>query len=116
MICLDEVAVWLDISRTEVNEVSALSILASKFRDIVLSTCRERTAAEGKSVVWIIDSIEEPFDILVTGYDTRKTEELHRRVVRMDAHIHAPLIACWHDSSEEVTHILAQSIAVDILI
>ena len=64
----------------------------------------------------VIDSIEEPFDILIASHDAWETEKLHRWVIRMDAHVHAPLIACRHDGSKEVAHVLTECIAVDILI
>ena len=46
------------------NEVSARCIFLGQCHNVVLNTCRERTGAEGETVVGIIHCREEPLDVL----------------------------------------------------
>ena len=64
----------------------------------------------------VIDGIEEPFDILFACNDTRKSQDLEWRVVRMYTHIDAILLTYWHYGSKEISHILAKLVSCDALI
>ena len=64
----------------------------------------------------VIDGIEEPFDILFACNDTRKSQDLEWRVVRMYAHIDAILLADRHYGSKEISHILAKLVSCNALI
>ena len=59
----------------------------------------------------VIDSIEEPFDILLACHDTRKAENLERRIVRMDTHVYAIFLAYRHYRSKEISHVLTELVA-----
>lgn len=64
----------------------------------------------------VIDGIEEPLDILFACNDTRKSQDLEWRIVRMNAHIYAILLAYWHYGSKEISHILAKLVSCNALI
>ena len=64
----------------------------------------------------VVHSLEEPLDILLTCNDARKSEHLERRIVRMHAHVHAALLANWHDRLQEITHVLAQLFLGDAVV
>ena len=64
----------------------------------------------------VVDSFQEPLDVLVVSDDAWQAENLERRVVRMDTHVHVALLADRHYGSEEVGHVLAQLVAVYALV
>ena len=98
------------------NEVSARCIFLGQCHNVVLNTCRERTGAEGETVVGIIHCREEPLDVLVAVDDTGQSEHGDWRVVGMHAHIDAGFLAHGHDGLEEILHVLAQLLLVDTLV
>lgn len=63
----------------------------------------ERTGAECQPVMRVINRMEEPGDIFLTGYNTRQAQYLERGIVRMNAHIYAIFITHRHDSLQEIT-------------
>ena len=103
-----EIAVREDMTRTEMDEMGSRSELMSHFHDFVLRSCGERTGAEGKAVMRVVDSSEEPFYVFLGCHDAREAEDRERRVVRMDTHVHAAFLAYRHDGRKEVAHVLAQ--------
>lgn len=63
----------------------------------------ERTGAECQPVMRVINRMEEPGDIFLTGHNTRQAQYLERGIVRMNAHIYAIFITHRHDSLQEIT-------------
>ena len=63
----------------------------------------ERTGTECQPVMRVINRMEKPVDIFLTGHNTRQAQYLERGIVRMDAHIYIVLITHRHDSLQEIT-------------
>ena len=93
------------------DEMCAFCEFFGHFNHIIVHSGRKGPCTECKAVMRVIYSIEEPFDILCTCHDARKAENLERRIVRMDAHVDAILLAYWHYSSKEISHVLSKLIA-----
>ena len=96
--------------------MSALSILTSQRRYIVLSASRQRTATERETIMRIRYSIQEPLNILIAGYHTWQTQQRHWRVIWVYTHIHIVFIACRHDSLKEIFPVGTQLISIDSIV
>ena len=83
---------------------------------VVVGTSRKRACTEGKTIVLVGYSIEEPLDILFSTDDAWQAENLDRGIVGVDAHVHAVLLAGGHDGFEEVFHVGTQLSLVDAFI
>ena len=111
-----EVTSWQHIGTAQMHEVGALGILPGQVWHIVVSTCAERTCTEGEAVVRVGHCLEQPFYILVAGYDTGKPKYLQGRIIGMHAHVHVPPVTHGHDGIQEVFHILPELFLVNAVI
>ena len=97
-------------------EPRAVGVFAGHFGHVVVCSGRQRTGTECKSVVRVVHSLEEPFNVLVARYDARQAEYGEWWIVRVYAHVHAVLVAGWHYGRKEVAHVLPQLLFRDAFV
>ena len=87
------------------REINSLGVFGSHFRQIVKSARAETARAERYSVMRIGDGGKKSVVILFSADYSRKSENIPRRIVRMDSHIYPRFLAGGHYGFKEINEI-----------
>ena len=92
----------------QVREIDAVGVFGGEFGQVVEPPRAERARAESDTVMGVRHGGKHTVVIFLAAHDARQAEHIPRRIVGVDGHIDAGLVAGGHDPFQEIDQIFKQ--------
>ena len=100
-----KIGIGREFELAKMSEINTFRVLFRHFRKVVELARAERPRTERNTVMQVGNGGKKTVVVLFATHDSRKPENIPRRIVGVNRHIHSSLVTRGHNSVKEIYEI-----------